>query len=205
MATVESWVRHHEQQGGDISEHLRTLALYAAKCNHVTEFGVRWVCSTWGLLLGKPKTMLSFDVNNISPEQYNEIQQLASQQGTNWNFQQANVLNLNIQETDLLFIDTLHSYKQLKMELFLHAPKVKKYLVFHDTTTFGYRDENITPVPAEPFAKGFYDALPDKKGLMPAIAEFVKDNPNWVIKRKDDNNNGLTVLGNMNHFEVTHE
>ena len=32
------------------------------------------------------------------------------------------------------------------------------------------------------------------KGLGPAISEFLENNPEWYIKEKFTNNNGLTVL-----------
>ena len=43
----------------DINEHLPTLKVYAEQCEHVTEMGVRGIVSTYALLMGKPKTMIS--------------------------------------------------------------------------------------------------------------------------------------------------
>ena len=36
----------------DINEHLPTLKKYAEECEHITEMGVRWVVSTYALLMG---------------------------------------------------------------------------------------------------------------------------------------------------------
>jgi hypothetical protein len=44
-----------------------------------------------------------------------------------------NVLEVEIEETELLFIDTYHYYAQLKKELKLHAGKISRYIAFHDT------------------------------------------------------------------------
>ncbi len=33
-----------------------------------------------------------------------------------------------------------------------------------------------------------------RKGLWPAIVEFVENNPEWYIKERFTNNNGLTIL-----------
>ena len=90
----------------------------------------------------------------------------------------ANVLDIEISETDLLFIDTLHTYSQLAKELALHSSKVKKYIVLHDTYTFGLSGEDPR----------------DKKGLLTAVIEFLINSPNWKFKMFKTNNNGLTVL-----------
>ena len=74
--------------------------------------------------------------------------------------------------------DTLHKYQQLKKELKLHGNKSKKYIAFHDTHTFGLKDE---------VGNG-------KKGLMTAIIEFMAANTHWVFHIHKTNNNGLTVL-----------
>lgn len=76
------------------------------------------------------------------------------------------------------FIDTLHTYDQLKQELRLHGNKAKKFIAFHDTHTFGINGEDQK----------------DKKGLLPAIIEFMIDNPHWNFKIHKTNNNGMTVL-----------
>ena len=47
----------------DINEHLPTLKKYAEQCNSIVEFGVRDGCSTYGLLAGRPKFMVSYDIN----------------------------------------------------------------------------------------------------------------------------------------------
>jgi hypothetical protein len=49
----------------DINQHLETLKNYAAKCQHITEMGVRGIVSTWALLAGKPKTFKCYDISVI--------------------------------------------------------------------------------------------------------------------------------------------
>ena len=46
----------------DMNEHLPTLMHYASECKHVTEMGVRAVVSTYGLMMGKPAVMRSYDI-----------------------------------------------------------------------------------------------------------------------------------------------
>ncbi len=92
------------------------------------------------------------------------------------------VLETEIDETDLLFIDTWHCYDQLYAELTKHAPKVKKYIAFHDTQTYGTRSEEFM-------------GRVGSNGLLPAIIHYMIDNPDvWRFKTHRTNNNGLTVI-----------
>lgn len=161
----------------DINEHLPTLKKYAEGCEHITEMGVRWVVSTYALLMGKPKKMISYDINPINSE---TIQQMVKDD-TDFEFRVANTLNLEIEDTDLLFIDTLHNYNQIKGELELHGNKARKYIIFHDTTTFEWIGES-------------YEGKVDEIGLWPAIENFLEENPHWEILERFTNNNGLTIL-----------
>jgi hypothetical protein len=162
----------------DINEHLPVLKEYAEKCTHVTEFGVRDVVSTYALMNGKPKIMRSYDINPVENHGTSRefLTQLALDNGVNFKFEVGDTREIEIEETELLFIDTWHVYDQVKKELEIHSSKVSKYLVFHDTTTFGVNGEN------------------GSIGLWPAIEEFLANNSNWVIEKKLENNNGLTIL-----------
>lgn len=195
FSTAEEWVALHERRGGDISEHLRTLARVAEGCDHVTEMGVRWVCSSWGLLLGRPKRLVSYDVNPVNPEMLAELARIAGGQGTEFRFTQANVLDVSIEPTDVLFIDTLHSYRQLKTELYLHAGMARRHIVLHDTVTFGSHDEGRVDLSVLPRALAeLIDALPDRHGLMAAVDEFLSVHREWRVGEQHFNNNGLMVL-----------
>lgn len=194
--TAEDWVRLYERRGTDISEHLRTLGRLAEGCDHVTEVGIRWVCSSFGLLLGRPKKMLSIDVNPVNQEMLSELTRIAGEQGTEFRFVQANILDTDaVGETDLLFLDTLHTYRQLKTELYLHAAKARKYIVLHDTVSFGNHDEGQVDLSVLP--KDLADliaSLPSRKGLLPAVDEFLAVH-DWKVVENHHNNNGLMVLG----------
>jgi hypothetical protein len=149
--------------------------------------GARWGCSTLALLSGKPKKVVSYDIKEH--ENITEAKKLAKKEKLNFEFIQKNVLKVKIEETDLLFIDTWHKYGQLKEELRLHKNKVKKYLVFHDTESYEFKDE--------PDWGGLYqDIKPlstEKTGIWPAIQELI-DEGGWEIEKRYTNNNGLTIL-----------
>lgn len=168
----------------DINEHLKTLASYAAKSESIVEFGVRGIVSTWALLSGQPKKMTSYDI--VHPSQLGSdieiVYQTAKNIGVDYKFILGDTLKINIEESDLLFIDTLHCYNQLRQELANHSNKISQYIIFHDTVSFGLRDERGS------------DCGCDGKGLLLAIKEFLEKNSEWYILENIKNNNGLMVL-----------
>ncbi len=199
--TVDECLEHVRNSDAsiDIREHLDTLREYASRCNRVTELGVRWVVSTWALMAGRPKSLTSFDINHfgiygVDPE---ILDSAANKAGVIFKFYQEDVLTTDkILETDLLFIDTVHSFKQLSMELHLHASKVKKYIVFHDTSSFGEMDEaEIRQSPG--WSKellDYYNTLGPAQGINAAIIQFLVANPEWRVDKLFTNNNGLMII-----------
>lgn len=167
----------------DINELLPILHKYAQRCDHITEMGVRYVVSTYALMMGRPKKLISYDI--VSIEEFGVsvqgLKSLAKENDVDYDFVVRDTLNLEIEETDFLFIDTWHVYPQLKKELELHAKKVRKYIAFHDTETFEYVGED----------EGYV-------GLWPAIEEFLHENKDWVISERFAHCNGLTVLKKRN-------
>ena len=139
--------------------------------------GVRWIVSTYAFLMGKPKRMISYDINPVNWEWIKDL----VKEDTDFQFIIGDTTKIEIEETDLLFIDTWHVYEQLKVELKLHANKASKYIILHDTTTFEFIGETITS-----------DVVYD--GLWPAIEEFLEENPHWELLERYYNNNGLTIL-----------
>ena len=202
---LEEIINFLYQVPSDINEHFPTLLKYGSECDHITEMGVRWITSTWAFLGCFPKKLISYDLQDPSywdvgnPEEkievirrgWNKLQDVydvAEENGLDYKFIQANVLEIEIEETDLLFIDTCHVYKHLKEELRLHSSKVRKYLVFHDTTTFAEVDEVS------------YDTLggvfqSEGVGIWKAIEEFLQENPEWELIERFTNCNGLTIIG----------
>lgn len=159
----------------DINENVHILHELAKECNTVIEMGVRTGVSTRTFLASDVK-LTSYDI--VMSDEVTKLFKIANAKNKDAKYINADVLKIEIEETDLLFIDTLHTYKQLKQELQLHGNKAKKYLAFHDTHTFGTRGELQN----------------DSIGLLPAILEFMIENPHWKFHIHKTNNNGLTVL-----------
>jgi len=180
----------------DINEHLATLKKYTEECDTIIEMGVRSIVSTWAFLAGKPKKLISLDLYNPTKFGGNlqEVYDLASLTGIDFSFIEHDSLAYEMEPCDLLFIDTWHDYLQLKKELTRHHTKVKKYIIFHDTVSFGNSNEKN----AEEMGILNQNETNLPKGLWPAIEEFLYHNKNWVIWEKKPNNNGLTVLKRIN-------
>lgn len=166
----------------DINVHLPLLKEVAMQCEHVTEFGVRNVVSTYAFLEGTPKDLVCYDIK--SSPQITAAKKLAVEMGVKLHYKVIDVLKAEIAETDFLFIDTLHNYQQLRSELERHSKKVRKFIGFHDVTIFGLKDETRS------------DEL--KQGLLPAILEFMQENPSWCVYRYipggSIHNNGCLIL-----------
>jgi hypothetical protein len=124
----------------DINEHLPTLKRYADSSNIIVELGVRFVTSTWAFLNSSAKEVYSYDIN------YNEhiknAEEICKNENRFWKFTLDSSLTCDIPNCDLLFIDTFHTYHQVKAEIEKHHSKVNKYMIFHDVESFGRKSEN---------------------------------------------------------------
>jgi hypothetical protein len=158
----------------DIYRHLPTLYRYASCCRHVTEFGTRTGVSTLALLRAAPKRLIAYDWDRSAEVDY--LEELARLQGVDFTFRQQDTRRADLEPTDLLFIDTYHTRQQLEEELAVAEAKVRRYLILHDTETYGERGED------------------GGEGLWPAIAAFARREPRWCLLDHRSENHGLTVL-----------
>jgi len=174
----------------DINEHIPTLIEYASECEHITEMGVRAITSTWAFLGAAPKKLISYDIEDPAKwgADIGQVYNVAKSYDLNYEFKKENVLKIEIEETDLLFLDTWHAYNQLKAELDIHSSKAKKYIIMHDTTSYEFKDEPLTSENA------WEGELDFGKGLWAAVTEFLESNDEWVLHKRYTNNNGLTIL-----------
>ena len=172
----------------DIVEHMPLLRQLASECEHVTEFGMRRADgSTLAFLAGQPAVLVSWDLDPFSVVSQAVLDLVCMRGRTRFQPRVGNTLEITpIEPTDLLFIDTDHTYLQLKAELVRHADPVlnhvRKYLVFHDTVTFGdVGGDGSTP------------------GLRAAIRWFQRCHafPLWELIEDRKNNNGLVVLSHI--------
>jgi beta-1,4-mannosyl-glycoprotein beta-1,4-N-acetylglucosaminyltransferase len=182
----------------DINEHLPTLRKLAEECTHITEAGVRSVVSSYAFataLKGKAgHTLVQVDL--VKSPNVTKFQAECKAEGVNTLFHGESDLTCPLADTDLFFIDTWHIYGHLKRELNRWHSYAKKYIVMHDTTVDEWLGETIRNGwnAAEQSKQTGIPVNEITKGLWPAIDEFLREHPEWLLEKRYTNNNGLTIL-----------
>lgn len=166
---IDSMYAHLCKTPSDINEHLPTLKKYAEKSERIVELGVRGMVSTWALLAGRPRWMRSYDIVHPLAHGGDVLATLdaANQEGIDWDFVLRSSLEVDLPEHEFLFVDTLHTYDQLKAELERHQGKVTKFIAMHDT---------------------------NMNEMAQAVNEFLDKHQEWEVAEYFANNNGCTFL-----------
>jgi hypothetical protein len=202
-------LNHYEYNNNtlsDINDHLPHLRRLAQDCSSVTEIGLRTMVSSWGILMGLAdseqldRSYVGIDIRHPLEWSLQRAQILSEACGISFQFLLANDMTIDIEDTDMLFIDTLHTYCHLTYELEKFSPKVRKYIAMHDTSEpWGIYDESIY--------SGNYSEYPPhisktKRGLWAAVADFLQSHPEWILKERYFNNHGFTVLERIADFNT---
>ncbi len=156
----------------DINLLIPVLRNYGEQCNHITEFGVRDGVSTSAWLVSHPEKLICYDIGHYPS--VDEIARLAKGSEIEFEFHKSNTANVVIEETDLLFIDTIHNGNQLANEL-VNRSYVNKFIIIHDTDTYGIEGESGAP--------GLWESI------IPLLNYRV-----WKLLEHRPESNGLTVL-----------
>lgn len=165
---------HHLLNSPDIRGHLRYLNGLASTCSHVTEFGVRWGSAASALISGC-MTYRGYDI--VETPEARQLIDAAVAEGRDARLIIMSSLDAHdMENTDLLLIDSLHTHAQAAAELAMHHHRVSRYIVLHDTETFGTVGEDGGP------------------GLWPAVGSFLLGHDNWRIAERFFHDHGLTVL-----------
>jgi len=199
MTTIlESKYKYMCQKHSDINEHLPTLYGYATECEHITECGVRTVVSSYAFanaLRSKENNKLIL-VDLAGGNSVDRFMEECENDNVNVIFYEESDLICPIEKTDLLFIDTWHVYGHLKRELERWNTYANKYIILHDTTVDGEVGESVRmkyDIPKQMLESGL-SREEIERGLWPAVEEFLAVHPEWKLKERYTNNNGLTVL-----------
>jgi tetratricopeptide (TPR) repeat protein len=164
-----------------IREHLPHLVVLARTCAHITDVGTGLGLAAAAFLYAEPRRLLCMD-----RVKYPEVDRLRLVAGrTEFTFRQTDVLWEELEETDLLFLDTWHVSGQLAQELQLHAGRAGKYIVIHGTTLFGEQGEDA-----------------GHGGLWSAVETFLTQGT-FRLKERRTEGIGLTVLERINEPSVT--
>ncbi|HJT33857.1 MAG TPA: DUF6171 family protein, partial [Pirellulales bacterium] len=177
----------------DLEKHLPKLAELAAQCGHVTEFSGRRE-STVGLLCGLLKSEVgsvkfedrTLQTSNLklptlvshNTERDRLLQTLLEKFPGTLSLKQTDSPAIErIEPTDLLFLDTQHTAARLSEELAKFAGAVRRYIVVHDTAMYGETGEDAGP------------------GVLVALRNFMRQQPQWSVLYHTAEQYGLTVIG----------
>lgn len=189
------------QHWSDTHEHLPILKKLMVECSSVIEIGMRWMDSSWAFFQGLAESKadkrfyLGIDLAAPPLETFRLAQRLTQDNGIGFKFIMMNDMEITedlVPQVDLLFIDSLHTYCHLMYELEKFSPKAKKYIALHDTSApWGHADDTEY--------RGDYREYPahfdrTKRGLWPAVEDFLKNHPEWKLEIRYFNNHGLTIL-----------
>jgi hypothetical protein len=154
----------------------------------VVEFGVKRGASSSALLLGA-KRVISFDV--IPTSEARALKEIA---GERWDYRIEDSRGADIPDCDMMFVDSLHTYEQVRAEL-AHADKARRYLVFHDVSTFGEVGAlGETGRQSWTYVAGRGSVPVGHWGIRPAIDELMIRDPSWRIVERRVESHGLLVL-----------
>lgn len=170
-----------------MAKHLPVLRWYAEQARSAVELGVKHGGSSTALLLGCYENTEEWGgprVHSFDIQETPRAKELALLMGSAWDYRIEDSRRVEQVACDLLFVDSLHVYEQTRDELKHWGPWVTRFLVFHDTVTFG-------SVGAQG-ETGRHD--PDKLGIRHAIDEFMQAFPKWKIDYVSADSHGLLVL-----------
>lgn len=146
----------------NISEHMPMLAMLG-RGRSVVEFGFSTGRSATAFLAGGCAKLVSYDILDCSAA-------AAPLKSERFTFVQADSAAVEIEECDVLFIDSLHTGAHLTKELTKHAGKARQMIAMHDTWCRKFKDMHA------------------------AVDRFLAAHPEWRVLMDLQNCNGLTVL-----------
>jgi len=170
--TIEEVYEALEKMPRDLDQHMKHLRKMASMCQHVTEFSKRRE-STVALLAAPDATVLSY---NMEPDPLQAM--LSKVAGNRLVLEHRPSTEVqSIPETDMLFIDSQHTERRALEELRKFGKNVKRFIVFHDTHTYGMRGEDGSV-----------------GGLLTALTTFIHENPEWFFCFHTSAQFGLTAI-----------
>lgn len=104
-----------------------SLTFYGKQCDHITEIGIGGGKSGTTWLYCKPKKLVGIDNRHTEV-----VKKLAEQVNIEYELITNNSKKIEIEQTDLLFLEGNHPMLHVLEELRIHSPKVKKYIIGND-------------------------------------------------------------------------
>lgn len=189
-----------------VAEFLPTLKMLAQDCKSIVEIGASGLQATWGLLEGlkeSRQTQKSFlAIDQYAPKEFkiHEIKKAAHKEGIDFKYWSVNDLYIQLEPVDMLYLDSIHTYRHLTTELASYESQVKKYIVIHNTgQIWGHRDDPR-------FIDDYNENLLSlgKRGQVQAVIDFLSKNPQWQVYSHHEKGTGLTILKRVSPFIEKH-
>jgi hypothetical protein len=160
----------------NIQPELEVIYNYAKSCDIITEFGFGRGKSSSAMIAAKPKKVISYDICDHWALT-DKWKKLATEIGVEFIYIQKSSIEVDIELTDMLFIDSWHTYEHKTKELDKHHSKVKKWIIIHDWKTCANIGEDGS-----------------KPGFKQAVMKFLFNHFDWKIKEECFNHNGYIIM-----------
>ena len=192
--------------GGDISEHLplfRALCSDASNVASCAELGVRRAYATWAFVAAAaeryragapPLRVRLYDLVERAEVTELMARLRAECPALDVRFTEGDDLAMPIEPSDVMLLDTWHTFKQLRQELKVLPRDVSRAIILHDTRTFRNRDEKIGGRGGLGIVPERFAGVENQVGLQPAVAMFLRENSDWLQLEERTNCNGITIL-----------
>lgn len=161
-----------KRNSSDINEHVETIFNYTKGCDISVSLGIGKGDAAFSLLLGC-QHHISID-SDLSRDTLNFLNEFFGSKSSS--IYQSTTEPIDLENFDVLFVDSVHTADYVEKELKAHANKVNKFIIFHDTYIFGDVGED------------------GGEGIKKPIYEFLSHNQEWKIVYNENHNNGLIIL-----------
>lgn len=195
---IQTQYDHVCKTPSDIRGHIPVLCKLAKECSSVIEIGMRGMVSSWGIFKGlsenpsEYRSYLGIDIALPPIKTIALAKKIMKECQVEFTVWVESDMDVDIPSAELLFIDSLHTYCHLTYELEKFSPKISKYIAMHDTSEpWGDCDDSEY--------KGDYSEYPafidrTKRGLYPAVEDFLLRHPEWILHERYYNDHGFTIL-----------
>ena len=159
---------HENAHGKDYTAQHDVIKLKASECQTYRELGIMQGATAAAAVVAGFKDLHLIDVDL---KNFNEFKPIFERENIKMKVDGKSSLSYrseDLPEVDFLLIDSLHVPGHLKQELKIHAPRVKKYILFHDTFS--------------------------KTSLHKEVLFYIKTRPQWEVVEYYEKNVGYTLI-----------
>lgn len=169
------------QKHAENNKQIYTLLRFACRCHHVSALTMNTYDSAIVFLSSKIPVSRIYNITDIA----DSVTAMFAELSKDLDFKILKASD-EIEQTELLYIDTPAEGNFRASELIKHANKVTKYIILPNTVKNG-----LSPSPTIKLADGQTPI-----GLNFGINHFLQNYDDWFIMEHDDVDPGMTVLVN---------